>query len=99
AGLVALDSMVDRLAEDHARARALAAAVAERWPDAGCDPGAVHTNIVLFRHADPARPLAALPAGGVRAVTLGPRLVRFVTHADIDDAALARAVDAIGSAP
>ena len=34
AGLVALDTMVDRLAEDHRRARRLAEAVAERWPDA-----------------------------------------------------------------
>ena len=35
AGLVALDTMVDRLADDHRRARRLAEAVAERWPDAG----------------------------------------------------------------
>ena len=35
AGLVALRTMVERLAEDHARARRLAEAVAERWPDGG----------------------------------------------------------------
>src|SRR5690606_31061064 len=94
AGLVALDTMVDRLAEDHARARTLAAAVAERWPDAGCCPDEVATNIVLFRHPDPARLLAALAEDGVGAVTLGPGVVRFVTHADIDDAAVAHAVAA-----
>src|SRR4029077_14836447 len=37
AGLVALRTMVERLADDHRRARRLAEAVAERWPDAGLD--------------------------------------------------------------
>src|SRR5439155_2040164 len=41
AGLVALRSMVERLPEDHARARALAEAVAARWPDCGLDPAQV----------------------------------------------------------
>ena len=49
AGLVALRSMVERLAEDHARARRLAEAVVDRWPDTGVDPGRVPTNIVVFR--------------------------------------------------
>ncbi len=99
AGLVALDTMVDRLADDHRRARRLAEAVADRWPDAGCDPTTVHTNIVLFRHDDPSALLAALAARGVGAVTLGPQTVRFVTHCDIDDDALDIAVAAIGDAP
>lgn len=99
AGLVALDTMVDRLAEDHRRARRLAEAVAERWPDAGCDPAEVRTNIVLFHHDDPAWLLAALAERGVGAVTLGPRTVRFVTHAGIDDAALEVALRAIEEAP
>ena len=38
AGLVALRTMVERLADDHAHARRLAEAVAERWPDCGLDP-------------------------------------------------------------
>jgi threonine aldolase len=99
AGLVALDTMVERLADDHRRARRLAAAVAERWPDAGCDPADVHTNVVLFRHPDPAKLLAALADRGVSAVTLGPAIVRLMTHADIDDTALDRAIAAIRDAP
>ena len=98
-GLVALDTMVDRLADDHRRARRLAEAVAGRWPDAGCDPAEVHTNVVLFRHADPAKLLALLAERGVGAVTLGPGTVRLVTHCGIDDEALAVAVAAIGDAP
>ncbi|HEX6420709.1 MAG TPA: GntG family PLP-dependent aldolase [Acidimicrobiales bacterium] len=99
AGLVALDTMVDRLADDHRRARRLAEAVAARWPDAGCDPGAVHTNVVLFRHDDPAKLLAALAHRGVGAVTLGPGTVRLMTHAGIDDEALGVAIAAIEDAP
>jgi threonine aldolase len=99
AGLVALDTMVERLAGDHARARRLAEAVAERWPDAGCDPKDVETNVVLLHHDDPGRLLAALAADGVWAVTLGPGTVRFVTHCDVDDAGITVAVDAIRRAP
>lgn len=99
AGLVALDTMVDRLADDHRRARRLATAVAGRWADAGCDPADVHTNVVLFRHDDPDALLAFLGGRGVGAVTLGPGLVRLVTHADVDDAAVDIAIAAIGDAP
>ncbi|MEY2476642.1 MAG: threonine aldolase, partial [Actinomycetota bacterium] len=48
AGIVALGSMVERLAEDHARARQLAEAVAERWPESGCEPALSVTNMVIF---------------------------------------------------
>lgn len=99
AGLVALDTMVDRLADDHRRARRLAEAVAARWPGAGIDPAEVRTNVVLFRHDDPAELLDALAHRGVGAVTLGPGVVRLMTHAGIDDDALDVAIAAIGDAP
>ena len=99
AGLVALDTMVDRLAEDHRRARLLAATVAERWPEAGCDPEDVVTNVVLFHHDDPVKLLTALAERGVGGVTLGPGLVRLMTHHGIDDEALAVAIAAISEAP
>jgi threonine aldolase len=99
AGVVALDTMVDRRADDHRRARRLAEAVAERWPDAGCDPAEVHTNVVLFRHPDPGALLAALAAQGVGAVTLGPGIVRLVTHWGIDDEAVEKAAAALAAAP
>jgi threonine aldolase len=99
AGLVALDTYAERLAGDHVRARRLAEAVAERWPDAGCDPEDVETNIVLFRHDDPVPLLRWLADHGVGAVTLGPRLVRLVTHADVGDDGIAVAVDALRRAP
>ena len=99
AGLVALTSMVERLADDHRRARALAEAVAERWPDAGCDPERVTTNIVTFRHPDPAALLGWLADAGVRAGTIAPAVVRLVTHHDIDDDGVDRARKALVTAP
>ena len=99
AGLVALEQMVGRLAEDHARARLLAGAVAERWPGAGCDPVAVRTNIVTFRHDDPFGLLRHLEENGVRAGTIAPGVVRFVTHHDVDDAGVDRARRAVAAAP
>jgi threonine aldolase len=99
AGLVALTTMVERLAEDHARARRLAEAAADRWPDAGLEPASVETNVVLFEPPDPAGLLAHLMAEGVLATTIAPGVVRFVTHLDIDDADVERVAKAIASAP
>jgi len=99
AGLVALDTMRERLVEDHRRARVLAEAVAERWPDGGLDPDAVQTNIVTFAHPRPAELLAHLGAAGVRAGTVAPGRVRLVTHADVDDAGVGRAAEALRRAP
>jgi threonine aldolase len=98
AGLVALRDHVDRLAEDHARARRLAVAVAARYPGS-LDPATVQTNIVVFPHAKPAPFCAHLAAEGVQAVPLGPGKVRFVTHLDVDDEGIARATRAIATAP
>jgi threonine aldolase len=99
AGLVALDTMVDRLADDHARAAVLAQAVEARWPGSARDPGGVATNMVVFRHDDPDSLLAALASYGVLAGTIAPGVVRLVTHADVDDAAVDHAVAAIAAAP
>jgi threonine aldolase len=97
AGLIALTKMVERLADDHARARRLAEIVAERWPDAGLDPAAVQTNVVLFEPPDAAGLLAHLDGEGVMATTIAPGVVRFVTHLDIDDADVERVAKAISS--
>ena len=81
AAAYALDHHVERLADDHAGARAFAQAVADRCP-AAVDPGSVETNIVLVDTGErPAAPIAAAAAGnGVRVSALGPHLVRAVTH-------------------
>ncbi|MDP9075678.1 MAG: beta-eliminating lyase-related protein, partial [Actinomycetota bacterium] len=99
AGLVALRSMVARLADDHERARRLAAAVADRWPAGGCRPDEVVTNIVVFHHGRPDALLDHLHQEGVRVGTIAPGVVRMVTHHDIDDEGVDRACKALASAP
>ncbi|MGH8976124.1 MAG: beta-eliminating lyase-related protein, partial [Acidimicrobiia bacterium] len=95
AGVVALETMVERLAEDHARARRLAEALADRFPGS-VDPAEVLTNIVCASAADlPPDLLERLAALGVRAGTIDQATVRFVTHKDVDDADLDRALAAL----
>jgi len=85
AGLIALDHMVDRLAEDHANARTLAEGLAE-LPGVKCDLSRVQTNLVYFE-------LERMPAPaftdectkhGLLGDWIGPQRVRFVTHYGID---------------
>jgi threonine aldolase len=98
AGLVAMEN-VDRLADDHVRARRLAAAVAARWPDAGLDPDAVQTNVVVFGHDDMRSLLVHLREAGVLAGPIAPGVVRLMTHLDVDDAGVERACRALADAP
>ena len=98
AGIVALDSMVKRLAEDHGRARRLAEAVAARWPESGCDPASVATNVVVFRHPAAEKLLAHLADLGILAGAIAPGVVRFVTHRDVDDDGVESACRAVASA-
>jgi threonine aldolase len=92
AGVVALETMVERLDDDHARARRLAAAVADAFPGS-VDVDSVRTNIVCADAAAFPSDLLALLAGeGVLAGTIDPETVRFVTHHDVDDAGIDHAV-------
>lgn len=96
AGLYALDHHVDRLAEDHANAKALARALAA-LPGVALDADAVETNIVLFDVAGTGRDaptfVASMLERGVRFSAMGPTLVRAVTHLDVDAGDVARAVE------
>ena len=94
AGLYALDHHVDRLAEDHANARALADGLAE-IPGIELDPTQVETNIVIFGYRDPAALCAELEREGVRMGAVGPRTVRAVTHLDVDRADIDTALAAV----
>jgi len=88
AGLYALQHHVARLAEDHARARRLAEAL-------GADPAAVPTNIVVLDVADAAGVAMKAAADGVLVSALGPRFLRLVTHLDVDDDGLERAIEVL----
>jgi threonine aldolase len=93
AGIVALETMVDRLRDDHARARTLADALATRFPGS-VDPQCVETNIVCARAERlPDNFLHALAAAGIHAGMIDADTVRLVTHKDIDDVDIASTVD------
>lgn len=85
AGLVALESMVDRLAEDHANARTLAEGLAE-LPGVTCDLTRVQTNLVYFDLERIGAPAFTEECAkrGLLADWSGPKRMRFVTHYGID---------------
>ncbi len=86
AGLVALDTMTQRLADDHANARLLAESLAQ-VPGVGIDLGSVQTNIVIFRlKGDKSAPdvVAGLKRRGILAGNIGQDAIRLVTHHDVD---------------
>jgi threonine aldolase len=94
--LYALDHHVERLAEDHANARALAEGLAE-IPAVGIDPATVETNIVIFEVPDgPALERALAPE--VDLLAIGPTRVRAVTHLDVERAQIDEALRAIAAA-
>lgn len=101
AGIVALESMADRLGEDHQRASRLAnelSALEGIQLTFGMPP----TNMVFISLDEqltiPARELAALLAQkGIKVGITGPRSFRLVTHYWIDDAAVERTVEAFRS--
>ena len=92
--LYALDHNVERLAEDHANARRLAAGLAE-LEGVTIDLDAVETNIVVFAVDDAPGLVAALEREGVVMGALGPRRVRAVTHLDVSGADVDLALDAV----
>jgi threonine aldolase len=98
AGLYALRHNIERLADDHARAQRLATSLAEAR-DGLVDPGGVETNIVPLDLSvttlDSATLAAHCRASGVLVSAVGPRRVRLVTHLDVDDAAIDRALDVL----
>lgn len=88
--IYALDHHVDRLQEDHDRARALGAMVAAQSYVEEVLP--VETNIVIFKLIDKTTPrevLGALERQGIMAVPFGKHEIRMVTHLDFTDDMLA----------
>lgn len=87
AGIVALEQMVDRLADDHVNARLLAEGIAG-VPGLAIDLKRVQTNIVIFELVDerlsPVDFVAKLGQRGVKLLTIGDRKLRMVTHYGIE---------------
>lgn len=96
AGLVSLTKMVDRLAEDHARAKRLAVALADTPPFKIANQ--VDTNIVMLDVSGTAMSAAEVAEGvkkfGVLVSIFGPTIIRLTTHYDLDDQAIDQAIAA-----
>jgi threonine aldolase len=95
-GIIALTSMTQRLGQDHRRAKRLASAIAG-LPGVALDPAAIESNILIFGFSHPRLSCAAfldeLSKRRVLALAITGG-VRFVTHKDIDDEDVDRAVAA-----
>ncbi|HXS76892.1 MAG TPA: GntG family PLP-dependent aldolase [Terracidiphilus sp.] len=97
AGLIALEKMPARLHEDHANARLLA----EELSQIECvdiDLDSVETNIVIFRlkgEVTASELVNRLKARGILASTLGPNMIRLVTHHDVSRDACVKAAEAL----
>lgn len=100
AGIVALETMIDRLADDHANARHLAEGLAD-IPDLALDPARMKTNIVFFDlpGALTARQLTDRVArDGVLIGVAGEKRIRAVTHYGIEHDDIETALSVIGRA-
>jgi threonine aldolase len=97
-GIVALNEMVSRLGEDHERAKRLALGI-HTLPGIGLNPDLVETDIIIFKFdhdqlsADEF--IAKLKEKNVLALVTPAKDIRFVTHKDIDDEDVERAIAAI----
>jgi threonine aldolase len=100
AGLIALEQMVDRLAEDNRRAKRIAEGLHALDPRL-TDPRLVETNIVMLEighsSADATAWIAALESHGLKAGAWSRKSLRFVTHRHIDDAAVEQAIAIVRS--
>lgn len=94
----ALDHHVERLKDDHSRARRIGDAIVE-LPGV-IDMMPVQTNILIFSLADhvPASTLCQkLKEQGVLAMAIAPHQVRMVTHLDVDDAMTEHVIGSINN--
>jgi threonine aldolase len=99
AGIVALETMIGRLADDHASARALGEGLHGIDPSL-VDPARIETNIVQIDTRGSDRPaadlIAALKTRDVHAGVWSKFVIRMVTHRHIDAAAVAETVRIFG---
>jgi threonine aldolase len=98
AGVVALETMTERLSEDHANAHQLATALA-RLDGILLNPEQVQTNIVIFEMApeaiSPEELVRALATRGVKLGAIGGRRLRAVTHCDVDSQGIEYAISVL----
>ncbi|MBA3301847.1 MAG: threonine aldolase family protein [Thermoleophilaceae bacterium] len=96
AGIYALDHHVERLAEDHANAKAFAEGLAA-LPGVAIDPGEVETNIVIFTVEDAPAWAHSAEQKGVEVLALDGTHLRAVTHLDVTREDIGLALELLAS--
>ncbi|MDR5694745.1 MAG: low-specificity L-threonine aldolase [Armatimonadota bacterium] len=100
-GIIALETMIPRLAEDHRRARMLATGLA-RIPGLSVDVEGVQTNIVLVEiegpDGDAREVVQRLRSFGILVNAVGKRTIRLVTHRHITDEDVEKTLEAFSAA-
>jgi threonine aldolase len=94
AGLVAVETMVERLADDHRAARELAEGL-QGIPGVTIDLARVQTNMVFLELEGARTEVARLNEAGVRCNAMGAREIRLVTHFDLNADDLRRGIERI----
>jgi len=96
AGIYALDHHVDRLKDDHARAKVLSGVITQLSCVANVLP--VDTNIIIFNlneKLSPEKFVNRLFENGIKATGFGKQAIRFVTHLDFTDEMLDKTVSVL----
>jgi threonine aldolase len=98
AGIYALDNNINRLKEDHSRAKQLAKTMSQLNYIESILP--VDTNIIIFNLNDKIKPeefVAKLASHNIKAVGFGKQAIRFVTHLDFTDEMLEKTENVLKS--
>lgn len=96
AGIYALDNHIERLKEDHRRAKTIGEILAQSDCVESMMP--VETNIIIFklRKEFSAEKFAAqLKAQNILCITIGKNQIRMLTHLDVDDLMMEQVIDAL----
>ena len=96
AGIYALDHHVERLKEDHIRAKKLGEVMSKLFYVENVLP--VETNIIIFNLNEKLMPeefVKKLAAENIKAVGFGKQAVRFVTHLDFTDEMLEKTIEVL----
>lgn len=97
AGLVAIETMIQRLAEDHANARLLADALS-RCRGVDVKPAATNIVVATIDGRDAPDVVESLKSRGVLAAAMDGRTLRLTTHRDVSRADCERAAGALAEA-
>ena len=96
-GIFALENHIERMADDHARARKLAQKIGN-MDGFDVDISTVETNMVyITTHHLASEVIESLSKKGIDALDLGPNMLRLVTHLHITDEDIERTIDAFAT--